>query len=245
MLPKGEHVLEVFTNPSNGLLCVPNGNSEKLFLECSTIETSTSMQIGDLVRDSGLGLFVGAPVSGGPKFSNSGQLTFMVGGSPEEFATVKPILSMMGKEEGIFHCGSAGAGLATKQLNNYLAFVSFIGLCEVMNTGVSFGLDPKILAGVINASSGMCWNSLHENPVKGVIPTASSARDFKGGFTTELCKGVNEMAIALTKQVGAKSLLSPVVQKVLDTAAESPKCKGQECRSVYRLFAEDSGQDLD
>lgn len=130
------------------------------------------MQIGDLVRESGLGLFVGAPVSGGPKFSNLGQLTFMVGGSPEEFAIVKPILSMMGKEEAIFHCGAAGAGLATKQLNNYLAFVSFIGLCEgktkrlilsrdyqlisalVMNTGISFGLDPKVLAGTTMIDHG-------------------------------------------------------------------------------------------
>lgn len=80
--------------------------------------------------------------------------------------------------------------------------------------------------------------------MKGVIEGAASSRDFKGGFTLELCKGVNEMAMALQEQVGAKSVLAPAVRNILDKAAVSDKCKGQECRSVWRLFAEDSAYDL-
>ena len=128
MLPKGQHVRDVFTNPSNGLLSVSQGGSEKIFLECSTIEVATSVEIRKLVAESGLGMFVDAPVSGGPKGSDDGTLTFMVGGSEEEVDRIKPILELMGKN--IFHCGGAGAGLATKCLNNYAAWVSFLGLCE-------------------------------------------------------------------------------------------------------------------
>jgi 3-hydroxyisobutyrate/3-hydroxypropionate dehydrogenase len=91
----------------------------------------------------------------------------------------------------------------------------------------------------------MSWNSVHENPVKGVIEGAASSRDFKGGFTLELCKGVNEMAMTLQEQVGAKSILAPAIHRILDKAAENEKCRGQECRSVWRLFAEDDGHDLD
>jgi 3-hydroxyisobutyrate dehydrogenase len=58
----------------------------------------------------------------------------MVGTPSEEmFEVVKPILAMMGKEDNIYQCGGLGAGLATKQLNNYLGYVGYLGLCEGEN----------------------------------------------------------------------------------------------------------------
>ena len=108
-----------------------------------------------------------------------------------------------------------------------------------MNTGIRYGLDPKILASrfavvariltdivvdVINVSSGMSWNSIHMNPVAGAIPPTPYNRanyDFKGGFPIELCKGVNDIAVSLHKQVGAKSVLGPVVEEVLARAGRA------------------------
>lgn len=138
MLPRGMHVLDVFTNPDTGLLAAPKGNADKIFLECSTIEVATSLKVLEKVQESGLGMLVGAPVSGGPKGSDEGTLTFMVGATQEEFDTVKPILEIMGKN--IFLCGGPGAGLATKCLNNYAAWTSFLGLCE----GESDKLKPLV-----------------------------------------------------------------------------------------------------
>jgi 3-hydroxyisobutyrate dehydrogenase len=245
MLPKGSDVHTVFTNPSTGLLSIPKDSSERLFLDCSTIDVKMSQVIGEEVITSGLGLFVDAPVSGGPNGAAAGTLTFMVGGTTELFARVKPILQTMGKEGSIFYCGPAGAGLATKQINNYLSAVCILGTCEAMNMGIRYGLDPKVLAGVINVSSGRNYNSLDQNPVKGVSPIAASAKDFEGGFSMELCKGVIDMAINLGKQVGAKSVLSDVVQNTFDKACKNEKTSGKDCRSVYRLFAEDDGRALD
>lgn len=245
MLPKGPHVREVFTHPSNGLLSVPKSSSEKLFLECSTIDVKTSLLVGEAVQMSGLGLFADAPVSGGPNGAVAGTLTFMVGSTPELFARVTTIVRTMGKEGSIFHCGPAGAGLATKQINNYLSAVCILGTCEAMNMGTRYGLDPKVLASVINVSSGKNYNSLDQNPVKGVTPTAASAKDFEGGFSTELCKGVIDMAVDLGKQVGAKSVLSDIVQSTFDKACKNEKTRGKDCRSVYKLFAEEDGHALD
>jgi 3-hydroxyisobutyrate dehydrogenase-like beta-hydroxyacid dehydrogenase len=246
MLPKGPHVLDAFTNPETGLLnCDQNSSNTKsrLFLECSTIDVKTSLFVGGKVTASGLGEFVDAPVSGGPNGAYGGTLTFMVGSTPELFARVKPIVGMMGKE--VFHCGEAGAGLATKQINNYLSAVAILGTSEAMNMGIRYGLDPKVLAGVINVSSGRCYNSLDQNPVKGVTATAASAKDFEGGFSTELCKGVVDMAIDLGREVGAKSVLAEVVQRSFGKACESERCRGKDCRSIYQLFAEDGGRALD
>lgn len=129
-----------------------------------------------------------------------------------------------------------------------------------MNTGVKFGLDPKVLNGksalqvqgrcslltrrtdVINASSGQCWNSLHMNPVKGVLPNSSASRDFKGGFKTELAQGVTRQMTKLMEEVGAKSVFGPVMDDVWARAVESDLCKDQESRSIWRLFTEEDGK---
>ncbi|ENH74958.1 3-hydroxyisobutyrate dehydrogenase, mitochondrial [Fusarium oxysporum f. sp. cubense race 1] len=246
MLPRGEHVREVFTNPQTGLLSVASSAKpgSKVFMDCSTIDVKTSQEVAAAVEASGLGLFADAPVSGGQGGANAGTLTFMVGGSSEAFEGVKPTLELMGKPENLFHCGKAGAGLVTKLINNYLSAVNMIGVCEGMNMGRLYGLDPVLLASAINSSTGMSRNSREQNPVKGVSSVASSAKDFEGGFSTELCRGVLHMAMELGEQLGAKSLLAPVVRDMYDTAIQNDKCSGKDFRSIYRLFAEDDGNQL-
>ena len=245
MLPKALHVEEVFNNPETGFLSIAKPDQPKFFLECSSINTASSTALAAQVEKSGKGRFIDAPVSGGPQGSDSGRLTFMVGGPKDLFEEALPILSMMGKSDSIFHCGGPGAGLATKQLNNYLAYTSYLGLCEVMNAGMKYGLDPKTLSDVINKSSGVSWNTLHHNPVKGVNPKASSSNDFKPGFTTELAAGVISDAYALMNQVDAKTILAPTVKGVFDRALISEKCKGMEARSVWRMLVEDDGIELE
>jgi len=54
----------------------------------------------------------------------------MVGGPEEVFEKAKPIMATMGKAENLIRCGGPGAGLATKQINNYIAYCSYVALCE-------------------------------------------------------------------------------------------------------------------
>ncbi|KAH7260735.1 NAD binding domain of 6-phosphogluconate dehydrogenase-domain-containing protein [Fusarium redolens] len=246
MLPRGEHVREVFTNPQTGLLSVAGSVKlgSKVFIDCSTIDVKTSQEVAAAVEASDLGSFADAPVSGGQGGANAGTLTFMVGGSPEAFETAKPTLELMGNPENLFHCGKAGAGLVTKLINNYLSAVNMIGVCEGMNMGRLYGLDPVLLASAINSSTGMSRNSREQNPVKGVSSVASSAKDFEGGFSTVLCHGVLQMAMKLSEQLGAKSLLAPVVRDMYDCAVENDKCRDKDFRSIYRLFSEDNGDQL-
>ena len=236
MLPKGPHVKEVFTNPSTGLLAARRKGSI-LFMECSTIDTATSLEVRDLAAKAGH-RFVDAPVSGGPSGAAAGTLTFMIGGTQELFEEVKPMAMAMGKRENIYFCGKAGAGLATKQINNYLSCVCIIGTSEAFNMGRLYGLDPKTLANVINCSTGMNYNSSFQNPVKGVSSTASAAKDYEGGFSIELAKGVAGMAVDLGKQVGARNLLGDVVIDSFQKASQDERCKGKDCRSFYRWLAD-------
>ncbi|KAI0863682.1 3-hydroxyisobutyrate dehydrogenase, variant [Xylaria cubensis] len=234
MLPKGQHVRDVFTNKETGLLSATPRETPIHFIDCSTIETTTSVEISKSVAESKLGTFIDAPVSGGPNGANSGTLALMVGGDEEDWKRAEPILRMIGKN--VFYCGPPGAGLATKQINNYLSSVCTVGVCEAMNMGVKYGLDPKKLADVINVSSGRCYNSLDQNPVKGVTPGSASEKDFVGGFSVELCKGVLDMAVELGEQVGARSILSDRVLAIYDKALKDERTRGKDSRSIYRFF---------
>lgn len=237
MVPNGSHVKDVFMNKERGLLSIDKTSRSILFMECSTIDVATSLEVREAATALGH-RFVDAPVSGGVNGAHGASLTFMIGGSAELFAEVKPIAKTMGKEENIYFCGGAGAGLATKQINNYLSAICIIGTSEAFNIGQRYGLDPKTLASVINVSTGMNYNSSFQNPVKGVTPTSAAAKDFEGGFSIELCTGVVEMAADLGRQVGARSLFSDIVVNSLNEARQDPRCKGKDCRSFYRWLAD-------
>ena len=49
-----------------------------------------------------------------------------------------------------------------------------------MNLGVKLGIDPTVLARIINTSSGRCWSSDTYNPVPGVMPNVPASRNYTG-----------------------------------------------------------------
>uniref|UniRef100_A0A9J8D6B9 3-hydroxyisobutyrate dehydrogenase n=1 Tax=Cyprinus carpio carpio TaxID=630221 RepID=A0A9J8D6B9_CYPCA len=51
---------------------------------------------------------------------------------------------------------------------------------------LKLGLDPKLLAKILNMSSGRCWSSDKYNPVPGVMEGVPSANNYQGGFGTKL-----------------------------------------------------------
>jgi len=108
----------------------------------------------------------------------------MVGADPALFELVKPTLAQMGKN--IVHCGAAGTGQVAKICNNMLLGISMIGVAEAMNLGAALGIDTKVLAGIINTSSGRCWSSETYNPYPGVMENVPAARGYTGGFGTDL-----------------------------------------------------------
>ena len=67
MLPKGEHVQQVYYAGNNSLLSADqssiSGHSEKLFIECSTIDPVITREVGDKVKGGGFGQYADAAVS--------------------------------------------------------------------------------------------------------------------------------------------------------------------------------------
>ena len=151
MLPQPQHVKAVYLGPG-GLL--EGLKSKAICIDSSTIDPMTSRLVADAThKHSKTSIMVDAPVSGGVMGAANATLTFMVGAnSVEEFDRVKKYLELMGKN--IVYCGNVGSGQIAKICNNMLLGISMIGAAEAMNLGVRLGMDSKLLAGVLNSSSG-------------------------------------------------------------------------------------------
>ncbi|XP_016336304.1 3-hydroxyisobutyrate dehydrogenase, mitochondrial-like [Sinocyclocheilus anshuiensis] len=180
MLPSSPNVIDVYTGPNGILKRVKKGS---LLIDSSTIDPAVSKEMAVAAEKLGA-VFMDAPVSGGVGAATSGKLTFMVGGPEEEFNAAKELLSCMGAN--VVYCGQVGTGQAAKICNNMLLAIGMIGTAETMNLGIRLGLDPKLLAKILNMSSGRCWSSDTYNPVPGVMEGVPSANNYQGGFGTTL-----------------------------------------------------------
>lgn len=99
----------------------------------------------------------------------------------------------MGKESSIFHCGTRGSGLEIKLLNNYLSSLTALATTETMNIGLRAGFDARRPNDVLNASSGMGFNSKVNNRYRGLTPGNAASKGYVGGFSLELYLGVLEL----------------------------------------------------
>ncbi|KAL2075927.1 hypothetical protein VTL71DRAFT_870 [Oculimacula yallundae] len=235
VLPETTHVNNVFGQLLKPPLASSTiSNPSRLFIDCSTIDPSSSREVAEAVHATQGGKFVDAPMSGGVVGATAGTLTFMLGAPSSLLSRVEPILLMMGKK--VIHCGPQGAGLSGKLANNYLLAINNIATAEAMNLGMKWGLDPKVLANLINVSTGKCWPSEINNPVKGVVETAPSSRDYKGGFGISLMRKDLNLAILAANEAGAKLELGEKAKEVYETAEQQEDCKGRDFSVIYRYI---------
>ncbi len=221
MLPAGAHVREVYLGAEGLLAQAPKAIT---YIECSTIDVETAKAVHAAIAQKG-GVCVDAPVSGGTASAAAGTLTFMVGGSDEAFAEVKPILEAMGKK--IFHAGLAGCGQMAKICNNLLLGISMIGVCEAFNLGKALGLEPQAFFDICKEASGQCWSLTQYCPVPGILPHTPANKNYEPGFM-------------------AKMMLKDL--NLAEDAAESAAAAtplGDKARDLYQAFCDAGGQDKD
>ncbi|ORY65144.1 putative 3-hydroxyisobutyrate dehydrogenase G6G8.5 [Pseudomassariella vexata] len=229
-LPEPSHVNSVFSE----ILSPELPRRERIYIDCSTIDPSTSREIARQVSSASQGSFVDAPMSGGVVGATAGTLTFMLGAPDALVLKIEPVLLRMGKK--VLHCGVQGTGLSAKLANNYLLAINNIATAEAMNLGMRWGLDPKTLANIINMSTGRCWPCEVNNPVKGVVDTAPANRDFAGGFGISLMQKDLKLAIIAADEADAKLELGSRAQEVYEEAAHAENCKGRDFSVIYRFI---------
>lgn len=106
--------------------------------------------------------FLDAPVSGGQTGAEQGILTIMVGGDPETFAKVGPVLHAYGRKVRLM--GPAGAGQLTKMVNQTCIAGLLQGLAEGLAFAERAGLDPQLVVEVIAKGAAQSWQMDHRAP---------------------------------------------------------------------------------
>ena len=189
MLPSSPHVRNVYVEEDGiipALQSLPSDAVKStLCIDSTTLDVEVARGVSANVQFTGAAM-VDAPVSGGVTGAKAGTLSFLVGGPEPAYKLAHPFLAHMGQR--IIYCGESGAGLAAKICNNLILGVQQIVVAEGMLLGQKLGLDPKVLASVVNSSTGSCWSSSVNNPVPGAFADKSPPceRDYEGGFATSL-----------------------------------------------------------
>jgi len=232
MLPSSPEVLEVYTGENGILSTVQDGT---IMVDSSTIDPSVSKDVAKISAKKGA-VYMDAPVSGGVIAARDATLTFMVGGSEENFSIAENILINIGKN--VVHCGAVGTGQAAKICNNMLLAVSMIGTAETMNLGTRLGLDSKMLAKILNMSTGRCWSSDTYNPHPGVFEGVPSSNNYQGGFGSQLM--AKDLGLAQNASTSTKSAtpLGSMAHQIYRIMCNSGYGK-LDFSSVFKFLRED------
>lgn len=236
MLPNNDAVWSTYIG-ENGILknCLKKST---VFIDCSTIDPEIAQKISLVAKETGH-LFLDAPVSGGVVGAEAGTLTFMVGGCEMTPQQVQSLLLKMGAR--VINCGSSGMGQAAKLCNNMLLGTTMVAVAETMNLGIKFGLDVDTLTSIINSSSGRCWSTEVNHPVPGVLKTAPSSREYKGGFRTSLLMKDMNLALKMAEKTNLSVPLANTALKIYNTAISKKDFADLDFSVIYKAIAEKGG----
>jgi len=166
--------------------------------------------IGAELTARGIAL-VDAPVSGGVPRAEDASLSIMAGsddGAALERAL--PVLEALGDR--VFRTGPLGSGHAMKALNNYTGAAAYAAAAEALEIGRAFGLEPRTMIDVINASTGRSFNS--EHVFDGHVLT--------GRYATGFALGLMAKDVAIAADLAeASGIDSPVCELVSRRWAEA------------------------
>jgi 3-hydroxyisobutyrate dehydrogenase len=164
-----------------------------LVIDCSTIAPGSTRDFAARLAESGVQL-VDAPVSGGSEGAVKGTLTIMVGGADADVERARPVLETMGAS--ITHMGPAGAGQATKAVNQVILAGTYLGVAEGMVLALKSGLDAEKVVTALSGGAAGSW--VLENRSGRMIDD-----DYPLGFRIALHLKDLTIALEMAREVGA------------------------------------------
>jgi 3-hydroxyisobutyrate dehydrogenase len=221
-LPDGKAVAKVIDQLE------PHLRAGQCVVDTSTSSVELTRQIGARLTAKGI-QYADAPVARTREAASRGELSIMVGATPETFARIKPILETMGTD--VTHCGPIGCGQVVKILNNMLVFQHCGALAEAIAIGRRNGVPADVLLPTMAMGSGDSF-VLRNHGMKAMLPgvfperafsTRYAMKDLSYALEMAEASGLDMEAAKLTMerlkkadQAGYGDQYHPVVLKVID-----------------------------
>jgi 3-hydroxyisobutyrate dehydrogenase len=217
MLPDGAIVAGALLDWGIGAALAPGA----LIVDMSSADPADTLRLAAALEARGIRM-VDAPVSGGVPRAQTGELSIMVGGDYEDVASAQLVLRVLGDPARQFRTGRLGSGHAMKALNNVVGAATYCATVEAVVAGARFGLDPKTMIDIINASTGRSFVStdvIGANVLNGAYATGFAlglmAKDVAIARSIVAATGADAPVLALTDErwAAALSVLGPAADQ--------------------------------
>ena len=183
---------------------VLNGVGEgAIIVDHTTASATIAREIYATAGEKNIG-FLDAPVSGGQAGAENGQLTVMVGGDAEVFASVAPVIDCYAKA--ITHIGPAGSGQLAKMVNQICIAGVVQGLSEGLHFARCAGLDPAVVIESVSKGAAQSWQM--ENRWQTMVND-----EFEFGFAVDWMRKDLGIALDEAQQNGARLEMTKLVDR--------------------------------
>jgi 3-hydroxyisobutyrate dehydrogenase-like beta-hydroxyacid dehydrogenase len=139
--------LEGVSDGPNGM--VAGLGASKFLIDMSTVSPAVSRALAARTREKGADM-LDAPVSGSVVTLEAGKLSVMVGGRPETFERLKPLLLDIGPK--VTHVGENGLALVMKIATNLSLAVQMLAFSEGVLLAEKSGIKREIAVDVLTHS---------------------------------------------------------------------------------------------
>lgn len=202
------------------------------------IEMSTNGR-EEIVRLAGLAAEAGVetlecPVTGGVHLAESGQITALIGGSPELYERHRPAVEAMTAKS--FLMGPIGSAAVIKVITNMLAFIHLVAAGEALMLAAKGGLDLGQSYRAIVASSGNSF--VHETESQLVL---NGSYDI--GFTMDLALKDLGFATGMAGKFGIPLELASHVEEIFQRG-KSTYGGGAWSTMIVKLLEDAAGTPL-
>jgi 3-hydroxyisobutyrate dehydrogenase len=227
MLPSGLVVKDIVTEFIN------NFNAESTLIDCSTIDVKTTKEVYQTLGNKKVHM-LDAPVSGGVQGAKSGNLTFMVGGSRNDFDKLRFLFEYMGSRS--VYCGKNGSGQTAKICNNMILGVTMIVTCEAFALADKLELDREAMFDVVSTSSGYSWSMNSYCPAPGVGPKAPSDNNYIPGFSSDLMLKDLMLSQNAASETKASTPMGDLAMTLYKDFVENKNGSGLDFSAILKTF---------
>jgi 3-hydroxyisobutyrate dehydrogenase-like beta-hydroxyacid dehydrogenase len=200
----------------------------KLWADMSTVTPGISRKLAAQVREREAEM-LDAPVSGSVPQVKAGTLTIMVGGDPQAYARVEPLLRELGTPTRI---GDNGQGLVLKLAINISLAVQMIAFSEGLLLAQRDGIDPKLAAKVMTDSA------VGSPMLKARVPLVLELPD-EAWFDIGLMHKDIRLALATARELEVPLPSAGVADQLLERATELGYAH-RDIAAFYQVLAQGS-----
>ena len=168
-------------------------NRPENVVETSTITPKTAQDLAAVCAAAGIG-FVDAAIAGGVQLMAAGQVTFLVGGSNEDFERAKPVLDLLASRTHFL--GPVGAGSGAKVVNNGVMHALMVVLIEAGAMATKLGIPLATMAEILGRPDGVM------RPLEHRFTDRMLNGDFDGGMSVSNARKDSTLALQTAQDFG-------------------------------------------